>query len=114
MKGKDPYLFCFHRVGSLLKCLLLHLPKELGIGGQRSPLQNHPAVLICLVLLVVPGEVFQNSNRTLTTTLPRPSLCIAASLNSRFLVINPSVSTSLPTHEPWASRIELKPRIHCT
>lgn len=36
----------------LLKCLILHLDKELGIGGgQRSHLQNHLAVPICLILV---------------------------------------------------------------
>lgn len=35
----------------LLKYLLLHLAKEFGIGGQRSRLQNHLAVLICFILV---------------------------------------------------------------
>lgn len=35
----------------MLKYLLLHLAKEFGIGGQRSHLQNHLAVLICFILV---------------------------------------------------------------
>lgn len=43
----------------LLKCLLLHLAKEFGIGGQRSHLQNHLAVFICFILVSLTSNIIR-------------------------------------------------------